>query len=233
MKSPRFSVRALLLGAVVSVSTLVASPEPVAWSSESRLAEEARAMKVSGAQTIAVVPLSLGTPATPFLLHSWKIERSSAEGASKLFCLDLFQSDPDNQGKWRIVSSTSYVGKGSVYPHPGTVEFETRWLHPATKRGLVIVEKTPESTAILYRLITLPDWVGNKPGASRETRYSVKEFYSDFGGPSTSSIGFGVDRRGWLTVEEVYAPHAPVAATKSTYSWNGAGWAKVASKPVK
>lgn len=218
---------------LVCATPAFAVPAKAAGTTNPTIPAEVRALMAAGATTVELVPLRLGNSGSPLLLHCWKMARSSPERAPKLFCLDLFTRDPDNPQKWQLASSISYQGQGSAFLCPEAISYETRCLQPDQKRGLVIVEKTPESSDILFRLITLPDWKGDRPGESRILRYDVQEFFADFAGPVTSSIDFGFDKNGKMTVEEVVTPHAAVPAIRNIYAWNGAGWMKVAGKPIK
>ncbi len=198
-----------------------------------KIPSEARALMPPGAQTQGLVLLPIGAKGAPILLHSWAIPRpsSSSSEPEALCCVDLFYRDEPKVGQWKLASSIFHAGD-IEYP----VTYSTRWLHTATKQGVVIVEEVPEGTGTTFWLITLPKGVPNVPLFS-STRASYPHFVDEFwarhsGGDLSSYIDFGADTQGEMTVEQRIQPHTVAPQTHSTYAWRENHWAQIASQEI-
>ncbi|BCM91570.1 hypothetical protein IAD21_03445 [Abditibacteriota bacterium] len=246
MKIPVPLLRALLgctvASALFCVAPALAAPTQKAPPSTSSFPAEVRAMMSSGARTLRLARFPVGTGGTPVLLHAWTIGRRSPEiepglSAPALFCVDLFYRDKLTHGKWQLASSTPYVGEGLTMPlNPATtLTYTTRWLHPSTKRGVVIVEITDGPTSSTIRLITLPEGVPNQPLSVPAYLFSnaVQEFYSSHNGGENSEISFGIDAKGDMVVREHILPHSVAPQIYNTYGWREGRWIVVATKKVK
>ena len=185
--------------------------------------KEVRAFMLKGAETTKLALFPIGTNDTPILLHAWSIKRGSADAnAPTLFCLDLF--DRHSKRKWRLASSTAYVHEEGGYPP----SYTTRWLHPNTKQGVVIVEETFQSTGSTIRLITLPKGIPTE-GPHEVDFLSVQKFFTSSSG-GFYSIDFGVDARGTMTVEKTITARGPYPSTLHTFAWRDDHWTQVSSK---
>lgn len=203
-----------------------------------KIPAEVRAVSASGVTTIALVRFPTGPQGTPILLHSWMISRGTTGYA--VCCVDIFYREKE----WELAYTTyntDYDDLRDMYEdlppgkeplHP--ITYTARWLHPATKQGVVIVEDTYAGGGTAYRLITLPEGVAAPFRASDSPKPFVQEF-SAGGEGAIGGISFGVDAKGGMTVEK-YGVHKSAAARdktydwRETYAWREERWSKVATK---
>lgn len=223
--SPAFAIPTLAAPAAAVAPALKSVAMQGADLPDKNMPKEVRALMPRGAKTTKLARFPIGAKSSPILLHAWKVERDSANGnAPALFCIDLFSRS--TAGPWELVSSTVYTHEEFGYPP----SYTTRWLHPKTRQGIVIVEETTGSTGSTLRLITLPEGLPSDSSSERDV-HSVEKFFTQSSGGESVFIDFGVDSSGTMTVEKTVSPHAVVPSTLTTFAWRNQHWIQVSSKP--
>ena len=242
--------KSLLLGATLICATLASSAtgvfaqaEPVQkMLSVTQMPAEVRARMSDGARTLSLLRLLPKTGMPPLLLHAWLVDKPSAppppmdeDTPEKLpFHLDFFYQ---RDSKWQLGTSVSYLSERPAIPleYPEAVVYKARWLYPARKDGILIVEKTYLGSDSLVRLVTLPQGVPTKirvTGAAAtgtpntSTAAPVQKFFQhNFGGQSASNLTFEVEAGGGTILVDDY--RSVGEHTVTTYGWRGGVWKEI------
>lgn len=103
-----------------------------------------------------------------------------------------------------------------------TEHITMRWLQPAKKKGLVVVVTSGSAGTGPIELIAFPKGVASTP-----VHGSVSDFFVGDTGPSFVTQKFGVDKKGYLMVEQTatepprFNNDSQGRETKTLYKWNG------------
>ena len=104
--------------------------------------------------------------------------------------MDLFEAG-EKKGTWSFVTTTVYIGENKP------TKIEARWLQPKNKQGPVLVLVTPVYMSTLYTVITFPN-----VGTDEWDKFgAVQEFSQGGVGGGKITHDFGIDKRGYMTVE--------------------------------
>jgi hypothetical protein len=141
----------------------------------------------------------IGAGGEPLLVHLWTSGRKGqkfdpSDSETSPFHLDVFRG----RGRsWRRVSTTVYESNRA----PDADDISVRYLRAETKQSPVLIMVGPAYMSTLYQVVTFPGGVATGRPAS------VQHFSQGGVGGGKSTIDFGVDGRGLMTVrnENVFA----------------------------
>jgi hypothetical protein len=190
---------------------------------------EVRDLLPTGATSLYLGQLSMGSGGQPMLVHLWAAGRKSPPGGyhqfePSPFCVDVFKRSNKNNFKssqWSRLSTTVYLGEDGPRNDPadgGAPSVSARWLYPnrLQPQAPVLVIVSPYYISTQLTVITYPHGFEN----SLVSQGHVQMFFQGGVGGGKTVYDFGVDSRGTMTVlEKSWYLNSPVKT--SVLSWNG------------
>lgn len=209
-----------------SPSTVMASPTPT-------LPPEVGARMTSGAKSLLSQVFLMG--GHHILVNLWTPmsgQTNSLKAKDSPVHLDLFAlgASPNH---WVLANTAVFPQNDNVrLTGDAKTEYITmRWLQPAKQKGLVVVVTSGSAGTGPIELIAFPKGVAPTP-----VRGSVSDFFLGDTGPSFVTQKFGVDKEGYLMVEQTatepprFNNDSQGRETKSLYKWNGSKFAYAGSR---